>query len=64
MSNKRNGVKHSMRVPVKSRRQRVIGRLESQLKSGTKNTKEGRVQLTDKDVKRINKELDILKKRV
>lgn len=64
MSNKRNGVKHSMRVPVKSRRQRVIGRLESQLKSGTKNTKEGIVQLTDKDVKRINREISTLKSRI
>jgi hypothetical protein len=49
---------------VVSRRERVIVRLEEQLKSKQKNTKEGVVELTEIDVKRINKELTILKERI
>lgn len=53
-------------VKVKSRRARVISRLEQQLLKGmkieskTKNT----VLLSDKDITRINKELETLKSRV
>ena len=49
---------------VVSRRERVIVRLEEQLKSKQKNTKEGVVELTEIDVKRINKELALLKERI
>lgn len=64
MSKKKNGINHSMRVPVKGRRARVLESLTAQLKEGTKNTKEGQVPLTEKDTKRINKEMEILKKRI
>ncbi len=36
MSEKRSGVNHSMRVPVKVRRAGTLERLEAQLKVGTK----------------------------
>lgn len=42
----------------------VISRLQKQLESGVKNTKDGVVKLSDADVKRINKELSTLKSRV
>jgi len=64
MSKKSNGVNHSMRVAVKSRRERVLLKLEAQLKSGVKNTKEGQKDLTENDVKRIKKEIGILKTRI
>ena len=55
-----------------SRQQRVIERLEAQLKSGVKNENvvEGKtivvksVELTDKDTERIKKEIGILKTRI
>lgn len=56
--------KPSMAVKLVERRKRVIARHEAQLKSGVKNTKEGSVPLSDGDIKRINKELTILKARV
>ena len=64
MSKKTNGVNHSMRVLVRSRRARVLEQLDAQLQRGTKNTKQGEVALEEKDIKRINKEMEILKKRV
>jgi len=68
MSRKANGVNHSMRVPVKFKRARVLARLEAQLKSGVKTKKVDGVSMTvdleDKDVKRINKEISTLKARV
>ena len=47
----------------KSRQARAQEQLERQLKLGTKNTKEGAVILSEKDVKRINVEIDNLKKK-
>jgi hypothetical protein len=68
MSKKTNGVNHSMRVPVKSRRARVLEKLEAQLLRGDKTEKLGKtshkVPLTEKDIKRINSEIATLKKRV
>ena len=53
---------------AKTRRTNVIARLESQLKTNTKSTKElGKmvlVPLDEKDTNRINKELETLKKRI
>ena len=60
--------KPSMRVPVKARRVSVIQRLKEQLKLGVKNQKVEKVNkvvpLTEKDIKRIKSELEILNKRV
>ena len=71
MSQKTNGVNHSMRVPVKGRRHRALERLEAQLAKGTKESKNKDIEataltvpLTDTDIKRINKEIAILKKRI
>jgi tetrahydromethanopterin S-methyltransferase subunit F len=68
MSNKANGVNWSKKASAKQRRVNVIARLEKQLKSGVKvvkNSKENGVEkLTDPDVKRIQKELEILRQRV
>lgn len=48
----------------KSRQERAQERLERQLKVGTKNLKDGTtVDLTDKDRKRINGEIENLKKK-
>lgn len=47
----------------KSRQERAQAQLERQLKLGTKNTKEGSVKLSDKDTKRINGEIENLKKK-
>lgn len=47
------------------RRKSALNRLENQLKSGVKPTKDGNTtSLTNKDVKRISKEIDILKTRL
>lgn len=51
----------------RSRQSRVITMLEKQLKSGVKTQKKTtdvKVPLTDSDIKRINKELEILNKSV
>jgi len=51
----------------KSRKENVIKRLESQLQSGNKTEKKSvdtKVSLTDSDIKRIKKELDVLKSRI
>lgn len=51
----------------RSRQSRVITMLEKQLKSGVKTQKKTtdvKVTLTDSDIKRINKELEILNKSV
>ena len=47
----------------KSRQARAQEQLERQLKLGTKNTKEGIVKLSEKDVKRIKVEIENLKKK-
>ena len=53
---------------AKSRRVNVISRLEGQLKTGIKPTKENGkiviVALQEKDTNRIGKELETLKKRI
>jgi hypothetical protein len=53
---------------ARTRRSGVITRLEFQLKSGNKPSKEenrkGMTELTDLDIKRINKELGVLKTRI
>lgn len=65
MSRKTNGVNWSMTPQAKLRRVDAIKRLKAQLESGKKRNKENLiVDLTDKDVKRINKELEILKTRI
>ena len=51
----------------KARKENVIKRLESQLQSGNKTEKKSvdtKVSLTDSDIKRIKKELDVLKSRI
>lgn len=48
----------------KSRQARAMAQLERQLKAGTKNTKEGVKDLTEKDIKRIKGEINTLKTRV
>jgi hypothetical protein len=50
----------SSKTRLKIRRQIVLEYLMSQLESGTKNTKEGKVNLTSKDIKKIQKEIKIL----
>lgn len=70
---KSNGVNHSMRINAKNRREKVIERLEAQLKLGTKimcnkvhkllgGTKT--IGLNQSDIERINKEIETLKTRV
>jgi len=59
-----NGTPHA-----KERRTRVITRLEAQLKKGMRAPKKNEqtlsdVPLMDKDIVRINKELEILKTRI
>lgn len=69
MSKKISGVAGKT-LPKIVRRKRVILILEAQLKKGTKTSKislttDGeKVPLTDKDITRINKELEILKSRI
>lgn len=46
---------------VKNRRARALSRLQAQLKSGVKPVKGENVPLEERDIKRINKEIDILK---
>jgi NAD(P)H-dependent FMN reductase len=53
-------------IAKKSRQSRVLVMLEKQLKSGVKTKKKTtdvKVPLTDADIKRINKEIEILKSR-
>lgn len=62
----KDGVKksslESYTAGYKNRIARVITRLEAQLKSGVKPTKDGgTTELTESDVKRVNKELTTLK---
>lgn len=61
---KKNGVNHSMISKVVVRRKSALERLENQLKSGKKNTDYGVVNLTEKDKKRIENEIAILKTRI
>jgi len=62
---KSNGVNYSKTLKSVERRKRVIKRLETQMKLGTKLTKDGVLaDLSDKDKTRIGKELEILKARI
>jgi len=54
----------SKTVRARNRRKSAYARLEKQLKTGTKNTKEGVKELTDKDVARINTEMVTLEERL
>lgn len=57
--------KESTSLMAKSRRARVIKRLEIQLSAGTKTDKSGAsVPLVESDIKRINLELEVLRKRI
>jgi hypothetical protein len=62
--------KHYNGTPqAKSRREKVIERLETQLKKGMKPPKKtdqtlSNIPLTDIDIKRIEKEIEILKQRI
>jgi hypothetical protein len=68
MSKDKNGVKRWAKTPAhRQRRKSAIERLEAQLLEGLKLIKGKRfvaIPLTDKDVKRIEKELTILKQRI
>ena len=66
MSRKKNGINWSKTAPAKSRRVRVLDQLNYQLKDSTKTSKEDnkKIPLTDKDIKRINNEIEILYKRI
>ena len=61
---KKNGVKFSRQTQVVERRKRVINRLESQLKSNTKTSKESVLPLSEKDINRIKQEITILSERI
>lgn len=61
---KSSGVNWSKKTPSVSRRLRVIDMLTEQLKSGSKHNDGVITNLTEKDVIRINKELETLKSRV
>lgn len=53
-------------VQQRSRKSRALDMLEAQLKSGVKTekgTRDNKIPLTESDIKRINKEIEILKKR-
>ena len=53
-----------MKHNQKERRSGALNRLESQLENGTKSTKADNVPLSDKDIKRINKEILVLKQKL
>lgn len=53
-----------MNKPKRIRRENALWRLQSQLETGVKNTKEGVVPLSEKDIKRINREIGILESRI
>lgn len=65
MSKKTNGVNWSRTPQHTFRRQGALARLENQLKIGKKTTGDGELHdLTEKDIKRINKEITTLKERI
>jgi hypothetical protein len=47
---------------IQNRRDKAKSRLEKQLQTGMKNTRQGKVELSDQDKVRINKEILILTK--
>jgi hypothetical protein len=66
MSNKKNGQNFSRSVAATERRKGALARLEAQLTSGVKPSKKTnkKVPLSKHDVKRIEKEISILKERL
>lgn len=64
MTTEQSGVRFNKSIAAKKRRKKVIVRLENQLVSGKKTIKSDTVELTTNDVKRINKELTVLKERI
>lgn len=64
MSKTNSGVKYAKSECHIARRRSALNRLELQLKGGIKNTKDGEKSLTDKDQKRITKEIETLKARL
>ena len=61
---KSSGVNYSKKAPSVSRRLRVIDMLTEQLKSGGKHNDGVISDLTEKDITRINTELETLKSRI
>ena len=62
---KKNGVNYSMSIPAVSRRKSAKARLENQLKIGKKLNKENQVvALSEKDITRIKKEIEVLDLRI
>ena len=57
-------MKHNRGVKAVIRRKAVIERLNAQIDSGYKNTKEGKIPLDEKDLVRIQKELITLSSRL
>lgn len=51
-------------VKLRNRRKNALIRLEQQLKSGVKTVKFEKQPLTESDIKRINKEIQILKSKI
>jgi|TARA_R110000803_G_scaffold194392_2_gene257471 hypothetical protein len=47
-----------------SRRTSALQRLETQIENGTRIVKDSVVPLTEKNIKRINKEIEILKNKI
>ena len=64
MSRKTNGVKFAKSPAHRKRRENALHRLEVQLTDGLKTVNEEAVPLTDKDIKRIEKEIEILESRI
>jgi len=50
-----------MNTKRNDRRKGALSRLQAQLSAKVKNTKDGKIELNEKDTKRIKKEIDILK---
>ena len=48
----------------RARRRRALQRLELQLITNSKNTKTGKIELSKKDITRINKEIELLKLKI
>jgi hypothetical protein len=58
-------MKNNSKARIYEKREGALSRLEKQLKSGTKVAKDGsRVPLEEKNIKRINKEVEVLKERL
>lgn len=65
MSKKQNGVNYAKTPAHNARRFGALQRLKDQLNSNDKTSKEGKkVPLAEKDVKRIEKEIETLNKRI